>query len=129
MRPETNLWIEKANQDVKTVEILIQSNEGPSEIICFHCQQAAEKFLKAFLIDKNIEFPRTHDLLMLIEKYILPFDNTFHEIIPAATEITGYATATRYPDLYDEFDMNAAREAYQAMTEIKTFVLAKIKID
>ncbi|MEI7982227.1 MAG: HEPN domain-containing protein [Bacteroidota bacterium] len=126
MRPETNLWIEKANQDAKTVEILIQSKEGPPEIICFHCQQAAEKFLKAFLIDKNIDFPRTHDLLMLIEKYILPFDGTFHEVITSATEITGYATSTRYPDLDDEFDINAAHEAYQAMTEIKAFILGKI---
>ncbi len=56
MRPETKLWIEKVNQDVKTVEILLQSNEGPPGIICFHCQQAAEKLLKAFGLIITLNF-------------------------------------------------------------------------
>jgi len=129
MRPETNLWIEKAFQDFKTVEILLQSNDGPPGIICFHCQQAAEKFLKAFLVEKNVEFPRSHDLLLLIEKYIFPVDETFQEIIPAAAELTGFATSTRYPDIDDDLDVQIAREACTMMIEIKSFVLEKINID
>ena len=37
------------------------------EIVGFHCQQAAEKYLKAFLTHSRIEFPRTHDLKALLE--------------------------------------------------------------
>jgi HEPN domain-containing protein len=129
MRPETNLWVEKANQDFKTVEILLQSNEGPPGIICFHCQQTAEKLLKAFLVGKSIEFPRSHDLLLLIERYILPVDKSFQNVIPAATELTGFATSTRYPDMDDQLDINTAREAYKSMLEIKSFVLGKINLD
>ena len=109
MKPETNLWIEKANQDFKTVEILMQSNEGPPGIICYHCQQAAEKFLKAFLIENNVEFPRSHDLLLLLEKFIIPIDETFMEIISEATDLTGFATSTRYPDIADNLDVQIAR--------------------
>jgi len=128
MRQETNLWIGKAKQDFKTVEILLQSNDGPPGIICFHCQQAAEKFLKAFLVENQIEFPRSHDLILLIEKYILPVDDSFHGLIAAATELTGFATSTRYPEIDDDLDIRIAREAYASMNEIKSFVLDKIKI-
>jgi HEPN domain-containing protein len=128
MRPETELWIGKADQDFKTVEILLQSNDGPPGIICFHCQQAAEKFLKAFLVEKQREFPRSHDLVLLIEKYILPVDESFMELLASATELTGFATATRYPDIDDTLDLRIARESYAAMNEIKSFILDKIRI-
>jgi len=39
----------------------------PLEIICYHCQQSAEKFLKGFLISNSIEPPKTHDLQELCE--------------------------------------------------------------
>lgn len=129
MRPETNLWVGKANQDFKTVEILLQSNDGPPGVICFHCQQAAEKFLKAFLVENQVEFPRSHDLLLLIEKYILPQDESFQDLIPAAIALTGFATSTRYPDIDDDLDLHIAREAYTLMVEIKSFILEKILVD
>ena len=47
-----NEWIEKANKDIKAVEKLKDDNEI-TEIICFHCQQAVEKYLKALLILKG----------------------------------------------------------------------------
>jgi len=129
MKKETSLWIAKAEQDFKTVDILLQSNEGPPGIICFHCQQSAEKYIKAFLIEKNVEFPRTHDLLLLIEKYLLPVYEVVREIIPAATDLTDFATSTRYPDSEEDLDIIAARDAYKAMIEIKSFILSKINSD
>ena len=129
MKEETRLWFEKAEQDFKTVEILLQSNEGPPGIICFHCQQAVEKFLKAFLVERDVEFLKTHDLLQLIEGYMIPIYDSFREIIPAATNLTEYSTSTRYPDSGEEMDIVAAREAYKAMIEIKSIVLAKLNKD
>jgi HEPN domain-containing protein len=129
MKKETTFWIAKAEQDFKTVEILLQNNEGPPGIICFHCQQSAEKYIKAFLVEKNIEFPRTHDLLLLVEGYILPVNGTFREIIRVATDLTDFATSTRYPDSDDDLDIITARDAYQAMIEIKSFILSKINSD
>lgn len=125
MKKETELWVDKAIEDFRTVEILLHNN-GPSGIICFHCQQAAEKFIKAFLVEKNIEFPRTHDLLLLIESFILPFDDTFREILPTANELVDFAISIRYPGPDIEIDAEAAREAYQATVQIKSFVLARI---
>lgn len=129
MKKETTFWITKAEQDFKTVEILLQSNEGPPGIICFHCQQSAEKYVKAFLVEKNIDFPRTHDILLLIERYLLQAYGVFREIIPAATDLTDFATSTRYPDSEEDLDIIAAHDAYKAMIEIKSFILSKINSD
>ena len=40
-------WIAKADKDIKTVEIM-RDIKDVTEIVCFHCQQATEKYLKVF---------------------------------------------------------------------------------
>ena len=57
----------RANKDIAVIENLFES--GPdlyASTICFHAQQAVEKFLKAFLVFHNIDFPKTHDLDFLL---------------------------------------------------------------
>lgn len=65
------------------------------ENLCFHAQQAAEKSLKAVLIDRQIAFPRTHSIKLLIE--LLPADITRTPVLLNATALTEYATVFRYP--------------------------------
>lgn len=87
--------MKKANKDIKTIEIM-KKYEEVTEIVCFHCQQGAEKYLKALLIYKGEEnIPKTHNidlLLNLCRKY----DEDF--IIYTGTELTTYAVDLRYPD-------------------------------
>jgi HEPN domain-containing protein len=129
MKEETRIWIDSAEQDLKTVEILLQNIEAPPGIICFHCQLAAEKYLKAFLVDRDIEFQRTHDLLLLLEKYILKIDKSFAALKESAVSLTEFAISTRYPESSDSFDLGIARDAFHAMTMIRSFVLTRIKDD
>lgn len=60
-------WIEFAKNDLESAEYLTGRHPQPLEIICFECQQCAEKILKAFLLKNDIEPPRTHDLNRLCE--------------------------------------------------------------
>ena len=55
-------WIGKADTDYRTAERLIRDAGLFREPIAFHCQQAAEKYLKAFLVSRRVEFAKTHDL-------------------------------------------------------------------
>jgi hypothetical protein len=55
----------KADHDIQAVELLM--NEGATDVICFHLQQAAEKILKAYLQANSVDFPRTHDLDALLD--------------------------------------------------------------
>lgn len=65
-------WIKKVNDDYQTCEILLRNKLFPVSIVCFHSQQLAEKMIKAYLTKKNIEFPKVHDLILLIDKYCIP---------------------------------------------------------
>jgi HEPN domain-containing protein len=59
-------WLEFAKKDLATAELLL-TNEGFPEIIAFHCQQAIEKALKAYLVCVGKQFPKTHDIQYLCQ--------------------------------------------------------------
>jgi HEPN domain-containing protein len=69
----------------------------PDEIICYHCQQSAEKYLKAFLFSCDIETDKTHDLkdLLKIKEKHNPDFSSLHS---NAYILTGYAVLPRYPN-------------------------------
>lgn len=55
-------WLEKARRDLMTAKSGLDSSEPFTDIICFHAQQAGEKYIKAYLVWQEIEFPKTHSL-------------------------------------------------------------------
>ena len=57
-------WILKGQSDLETAEILLRE-QGPTDTLCFHCQQAVEKFLKAYVVFSGIRFEKIHDLWKL----------------------------------------------------------------
>jgi len=60
-------WLFRANEDIFVIENLFKSDpELYASTICLHAQQAVEKFLKAFLVYHNVDFPRTHDVDYLL---------------------------------------------------------------
>jgi HEPN domain-containing protein len=59
-------WITKADNDFLSARHLAKNMyPAPTEIVCFHCQQAAEKYLKSFLAYNDQEPPKIHDLVEL----------------------------------------------------------------
>jgi len=101
-------WIKKAEKDMKTIQIM-KEYDDVTEIVCFHCQQAVEKYLKALLIYNKTEIvPKTHNIDLLLN-LCTKYDKDF--IIYTGTELTTYAVDLRYPDaLYipSEEQMNEA---------------------
>jgi len=112
-------WFEIASTDLRTAKHLFETmRPKPLEIICYHCQQAAEKVLKCFLVDREIEPPRTHDLerlcLMCAEH-----DSSFIPIQEACRELTAYAASARYPshvEIEEQDAISALKEAEQIYT-------------
>lgn len=62
-----NAWFAKAENDLKAIELIMADEDTPTDIACFHAQQAAEKYLKGYLLFHQIKFPKIHDLESLIE--------------------------------------------------------------
>jgi HEPN domain-containing protein len=76
--------------------------------VCFHCQQAAEKYLKALLQESGLVVPRTHDLADVLD-LLLPADATLAQLRRQAGSLTRYAVAYRYPgEMASKRQMEAA---------------------
>ena len=58
-------WVEYAEEDLIIAKSALRRSKPLTIGSCFHSQQCAEKYLKAILVSQNVEFPKTHDLLIL----------------------------------------------------------------
>lgn len=77
-------WLAKARNDLLNADNNLNSEEIPFDTVCFHCQQAAEKFLKAYLVGNGQVYPTTHDLFLVLEK-ILPLNSEAEKLRDAVS--------------------------------------------
>ena len=119
-------WFDFANRDLKSAEFLVQMHPTPIEIICYHCQQSAEKYLKGYMAFHNHKVIKTHDLTLL-NKICVEIDNNFKSIEDDCIELVDYGVQVRYPFHIDleEHDM---KEAIKSAKRIKKFTLGKAKV-
>ena len=106
-------WLAKAKSDLLNADNNLKAEEIPFDTVCFHCQQAAEKLLKAYLVAKGEIYPISHDLLLILEK-ILSFDAEAEALRDDLAILMPYAVEIRYPDdwfMPSEQDTKEAREA------------------
>jgi HEPN domain-containing protein len=89
-------WVAKADNDLKTAAHTLKlGEECPTDTICFHAQQCVEKYLKAYLVLKGVDFPKTHDIERLMA--LLPRGTGLPLTVKEQAVLTDYATAARYP--------------------------------
>ena len=131
MRTRTDLinnWILKANKDLTSAEHeLTFGDDAVTETICFHSQQAAEKFLKAYLVYLEISFTKTHEIGELITKCELK-DNEIATLKEEADILTDYAVTVRYPDDVYVPEIEEAKEAYDLAIKVRDYILSKIEV-
>ena len=118
---ELQQWMEIADSDLYHAEYMANNMRPVSyAIICFHCQQAAEKYLKWFLVLHDIEPPKTHDLEEL-EKLCETIHPQFSVLYEKCGILSGYAVQSRYPHemRVEKQDMD---KALQHAKEIREFI-------
>src|SRR5208337_3461203 len=98
MKKLTAEWISKAEADLAVVKQIKDAKPPLHDPLCFHCQQAGEKYLKAMLQELGLSIPRTHDLLELVD-LLLPHDTTLKSLRRPARSLRKYAVEYRYPGL------------------------------
>ena len=89
-----------------------------------HCQQSAEKSLKAYLCARNLDIPKTHEVSRLC-KQCREIDDAFSVLLDDCEELEVYATETRYPTRVEVENIHARRALLQAH-RIYEFVTNKI---
>lgn len=119
---EFEKWFNKAENDLLVIKNNITAEEIPVDACCFHAQQAAEKYLKAYLVSKQINFPKTHDLQALLTLCV-SINSFFSQINEPVIRLSDYAIAPRYPDAFDDLTIGDANAAWSDALAIKNFVL------
>ncbi len=122
---ETQAWLEKAVQDLQSAKWLLSSPDALHNIVGFHCQQAAEKTLKAFLTWQDEPFEKTHSLVALVGK-CLSFDQDLQDLRQAAVTLTPYAVTFRYPGDLPELTLEEAERAYTLAEKVWNFLIMKL---
>ena len=118
-------WITGAEHDLGMAELAIANKPEYKDLICFHCQQSAEKYLKAYLIRLDINFKKSHSLIYLLDLLAVG-ENVPDSLYGTAEILEDYSVEIRYPGNGIELNQEDIHEAYQAALKIKGFIKEKI---
>ena len=117
MKLATGEWVNKAEGDWEMALKAYRARKHPVyDAACYHSQQCAEKYLKAYLIFRRVKFPKTHDLEQLLD-LIRDFDPLIEAIREPLHFLNPYSVAARYPG--DEADRLEAKRALKMAESVR----------
>ncbi len=118
-------WTVKADHDLEIIRRDMASSEPLTDVLCFHCQQAVEKYLKAFLVYNRVKPPRTHiiqDIIIECES----IDASFEALRPLMY-MSEFAVELRYADDFYMPPVAQLEKAYKDALNAREFVLKRIQ--
>ena len=119
-------WFAKADEDFHFALLNLEEGNAFYPQICFHFQQAAEKYLKCYIIAHELEFQKIHDLPLLL-KICIGKDFSFEQFREGCEYLTTFYVDTRYPVHWPtHFSRDNAQEALRSVTRIRSFVKDKL---
>ncbi len=120
-------WLIKANNDIRLSlnELELQEEKIVMDAVCYHCQQAVEKFFKAYLISKQVEFPKTHNLEIL-QRLCMLNDQEFEKL--ELLNLSDFAVDVRYGSEFYIPTIHETKKSFQIAITVKEFVLKKLNV-
>jgi len=129
MNPDDPLsWIVKGDRDLALARDMLPNLTTYPDLICYHCQQAAEKFLKSLIIHHRLPLRKTHDLEELLDMLTsveASIDRSFYH---EALKIKNYAVGIRYPDPSGDPTETDVAEALLSAEFFRNFAASILKI-
>ena len=127
---ETKAWIIKAWRDLETARRVATGERPFYDVGAYHCQQAAEKSVKAFLVHHGKHIEKTHDIEVLVD-LAADIDPKLRQLTDAADTLTPYATRFRYPNAIFavEPQPDEYHEAFKCAKAIYDLVLQHLPAD
>ena len=125
---ETATWVKKSRKDLWRVEATLTLDPPDTEDCLFHCQQAAEKSLKAFLVWRDQPFRRTHDLVELTRQ-CTDLEPALISALHGIGPLTRFAWEFRYPGESEAPSMDQARDWLVKVKELLQAVEAWLPDD
>jgi HEPN domain-containing protein len=118
-------WLEKAEHDLIAAQLIIENQPLILDVACFHCQQAVEKYLKTYLVFQNQDFPKTHNLDILLKK-CCDLNASFATI--DIGQLEDFAVRGRYPHDFESPTADETDNFYRIALQVKELVLNEISM-
>jgi len=117
-------WFRFADENWQVAERELAYQEPAFHTICFLCQNAAEKYLKGYLIARGWTLEKTHDITHLLQLCV-DHDEAFTELLTEGAVLNEYITEGRYPGdiAYEEIGQEDAEEAAQIVRRIRALIV------
>lgn len=119
-------WLSKAQKDLRAASVLLAADLEDYENVGFHAQQAAEKFIKAFLVRHQIEFPKTHDIAAL-QGLMARVDRRTAQLLVPAEVLTPYGVTFRYPGASPVVSREEGARALGLAEQVRDVVVEALK--
>jgi len=113
-------WLARAKSNLRIAELGSGQPGIFLEDLCFDAQQAAEKALKAMCVHHNLDFPKTHSLVILIDILESAASLQIPPEVRAADSLTSYAVQARYPGWGED----VTQEEYRRVLELARRVVS-----
>ncbi len=118
--------IGKADNDLKAVKFLLAIEDAPLDVISFHCQQAVEKYLKAYLTWVDVRVTKTHDLASILNLCVEKDKELEKLDRDKISKLTLYAVEVRYPEEIVETDPEEVKQFYELAKEVRKLVIERL---
>ncbi len=124
---EVARWLLKAKHDWSAAQKVLFPDGEETDVAAFHCQQAVEKTLKAYLVSRGVAFEKVHDLGHLLD-HCTGVDGEFDSLRDGVEPLTLYAIAFRYPGPADPSRQDV-ESALQIVAQVWAFVTQRLDHD
>ncbi|MCC6299294.1 MAG: HEPN domain-containing protein [Anaerolineales bacterium] len=126
MKRLTAEWAQKAEDDFVVAQKMYRARKRPVyDAVCFHAQQCAEKYLKAFLQEHGRDIPKIHKLLDLL-KLCKEVDASLEFLVTDLKELERFSVNVRYPGVSAEKD--EAKFALKSVKAVRDFFRQRLRI-
>lgn len=119
-------WIAYGDEDIRVIQLLL-NDPSFAHAVCFHAQQAAEKFLKGFLAYHEQNVRKVHDLTILL-KQCIEIDSSFATLHEAVEYLNPLYTEARYPGDIEDFSYEEANGAAAMAQRVQQVVMQAIQV-
>src|SRR5574340_281161 len=119
-------WVGRAEDDYRAASDMHSEGRPYRWIICYHAQQAAEKYIKAYLVSRGVEPPKVHDLADL-NRTLTPLDPELAEALREVAPLSAYAVDARYPGEAPEPTPEETAEALRLASRARQEVLSALR--
>jgi HEPN domain-containing protein len=118
-------WLDKAEEDFQVADHLLKEKSCFFATIAFHCQQSAEKYLKAFLVWRQVSFTKTHDIEKLLD-LVGAIDSTLADSLEEAAFLSDFGVEVRYPGETSEVSQEDAAQALNRAKKVRNAIVKRL---